>query len=166
MQPWMSDNDKFTILKYLNQDDVMLEWGAGGSTLCFPQFVKEYYSIEHDKDWYNQILHEPTIAYNFTIFLCEPNALRTLPTQKHQFEDYINYISKIDKKFDKILIDGRARQWCAEKALNYLTEDGIVFIHDWIRERYHTILEWYTVIEETQADQYDANGLAVLQKKC
>ena len=162
----MSDNDKFTILKYLHQDDTMLEWGAGGSTLYFSQFVKAYYSIEHNEKWFKQILQEDSnFSHNFTMFLCKPNAPRTLPTQKHQFEDYINYIENLNTKFDIILIDGRARQWCAEKALNYLNKGSIVFIHDWVRERYHVVLEWYDLIEETQANLPDANGLGVLKKK-
>ena len=44
-KPWMDDSEINTIIKYLNKEDIMLEWGSGGSTNYFPQFVKEYYSI-------------------------------------------------------------------------------------------------------------------------
>ena len=44
----MSPKEIAFIEKYLTKDKVMLEWGAGGSTLYFSQLVKEYYSIEHN----------------------------------------------------------------------------------------------------------------------
>ena len=43
------------IEKYLSPETIMLEYGSGGSTLYFSKFVKEYYSIEHDKKWYDEI---------------------------------------------------------------------------------------------------------------
>ena len=52
MQPWMSKEEIKLIEKYLNKNQVVLEWGSGGSTAHFSKFVKEWYSIEHDKDWY------------------------------------------------------------------------------------------------------------------
>ena len=36
---------------HLDPNDTMLEWGSGYSTLWFSQFVREYYSIEHDEGW-------------------------------------------------------------------------------------------------------------------
>lgn len=47
----MSPNEIALIESYLEPTDVMMEWGSGRSTLWYSQFVKEYYSIEHDKGW-------------------------------------------------------------------------------------------------------------------
>jgi len=48
-----------------------------------------------------------------------------------QFRDYVDHIHKLGvKKFDVVLVDGRARGWCATNCLDYLDETGIVFIDD------------------------------------
>ena len=42
---------------FLHPDYSMLEWGSGGSTIEFSQqYVKEYYSIEHNKEWHDKVL--------------------------------------------------------------------------------------------------------------
>lgn len=159
----MSDQDIRLILKYLKKDDIMLEWGSGGSTLYFSKFVKEYYSIESNEKWYNKILKEKD--ENVSMFFCPPNAGRTVPSQKHQFIDYINQVEKLGKSFDKILIDGRARFFCAEQAFNYLKSDGILFFHDWVREWYHSTLIYYELIELTPKIDNNSGSLAVLKKR-
>jgi hypothetical protein len=85
-KPWMSESEIQTIVKYLKKDDVMLEWGSGGSTNYFPQFVKEYYSIEHDQNWFNEISQDlpSNVKYNF-VGLDQP---LTDPTQKQQIQTY------------------------------------------------------------------------------
>lgn len=161
-KPWMSDIEIETISKYLKKDDIMLEWGSGGSTNYFPQFVKEYYSIEHDPTWYGEISKEiPSNVVSFNLIPVDHSL--TDPTQKYQIQNYINYVDKLDvKKFDKVLIDGRGRGWCAEKIVPYLKEDSIVFIHDyWQRPRYHIVERWFDVIDYVK----DGQSLVVLKLK-
>jgi len=50
----MSDLQIKGIMKYLNPNDIMLEYGSGGSTLFFSKHVKEYYSLEHEPEWYKK----------------------------------------------------------------------------------------------------------------
>ena len=49
------DSDK--ILFYLNSSSIrnFLEIGSGGSTLYFSKHVQNYYSIEHDKSWFEMV---------------------------------------------------------------------------------------------------------------
>ena len=69
----------------------------------------------------------------------------------HSFVDYI--------KFDKVVVDGRCRVFCAFKALDYLKDDGLLFIHDFMNRPWnHTVLEYYEIIES-------ADTLAVLRRK-
>lgn len=155
----MKQIDIDTIKILLQKDDKMLEWGSGGSTLFFSQFVDEYISIEHDKDWHKQIAKK--IPKNVRYFLVKPNKKLT---KKHkgnieQLKDYVEKINEFDK-FDKILIDGRARVACAKEALNHLKKDGIVFVHDfWKRDRYLQILKWYKEIGST------SNKMIILKKR-
>lgn len=161
-KPWMSDSEIETITKYLNKDDVMLEWGSGGSTNYFPQFVKEYYSIEHDTTWHAEISKD--IPQNVVSFnLVEVDETLTDPTQKYQIKTYIDFVDNLGvQKFDKVLIDGRGRGWCAEKIVPYLNEDSVVFIHDyWQRPQYHIVERWFDVIDYVK----DGQSLVVLKLK-
>lgn len=145
--PWMDDSEILLILKHLYYTDTMLEWGSGGSTLYFPYFVKKYYSIEHDTEWSKKIeLKKPQ---NVEFHHVPWDSPRTIPTQFEQFETYVHYIKKLGiKQFDKILIDGRARGWCAEMALQFLHKDSIIFMHDfWNRPQYHVVFNWYEELD-------------------
>lgn len=114
--------------------------------MYFPNFVKKYYSIEHDAEWFKAVeLKKPK---NVEFHNVPWNYPRTMPTQLKQFKTYVNYIKKLNvEQFDKILIDGRARGWCAEAALQFLHKDSVVFIHDfWHRPQYHIVFNWYEEI--------------------
>jgi len=151
MKPWMDDSEILLILKHLYYTDTMLEWGSGGSTNYFPHFVNKYYSIEHDDEWASKMTNLPSNVEYHKISWDSP---RTIPTQRSQFETYISHIDKLGvDKFDKILIDGRARGWCAEYALNYLHKDSIIFIHDfWNRPQYHVVFDWYTEVASVKGE--------------
>lgn len=159
--PYMSQDEIQTIQKYLKPQHIMLEWGSGGSTLYFPKFVKKYYSIEHDLQWSNAIqAHIPSnVEYHFVF----PDQSITDPTQKHQVQTYIDIVDHLGvSTFDAVLVDGRGRGWCAEKVLDYLHEDSIVFIHDyWQRPQYHIVENWYDVIDHVK----DGQSLVVLKPK-
>lgn len=147
LKPWMDNREIKLIESYLTKDDIMLEWGCGGSTLYFPKFVNKYYSIEHNKEWFEKIKKE--VFDNVNINYVSNNLPRTHPTKKEQFLDYINSVDNLGvNKFDKVLIDGRARNFCAEKIIPYLKEDSVVFIHDfWKRYRYHNVFNWYKEVD-------------------
>ena len=51
LQVWMSPQEASLIESHLTPEDTMLEFGAGYSTMWFSQFVKEFYSIEHNETW-------------------------------------------------------------------------------------------------------------------
>lgn len=141
--PWMHDSEILLILKHLYYTDTMLEWGSGGSTLYFPNFVKNYYSIEHDPEWFEGV--KGKVGKDVSMNLVPWDFPRTLPTQKHQFKTYIEHVSKLGvEKFDKVLVDGRARGWCAEYVLKHLHKNSLIFIHDfWQRPQYHIVFDWY-----------------------
>ncbi len=54
-KPWMSEEEKNLILSFINKNDIMLEYGCGGSTLFFPKYVDRYYSIESDQLWADSV---------------------------------------------------------------------------------------------------------------
>ena len=52
----MSDWEILKCEEYVEGKDLMLEWGAGGSTLYYSSMVKKFVSIENDKAWYDKIM--------------------------------------------------------------------------------------------------------------
>lgn len=145
---WMTDSEKTLFLHLLNKEDIYLEWGSGGSTSIVPDHVKKVYSIEHDEEWFNKMKAELAGKFdNLQCFLVPNDKPRSFPyVKKEEFINYIEFVNDLGKeygKFDKVLIDGRARIWCAEEVIPHLNKDAIVFIHDWDRTPYHEILKWY-----------------------
>ena len=157
MKVSMSNHEIEIIKKYLNKDIIMLEWGSGGSTTYFPQFVKKYYSIEHDKVWFDRVKNE--LPDNCELFWVKQNAPRTRPSKRHEFKDYVEYVNSLGiEHFDAVLIDGRARIHCAVEVLPYIDENTVVFFHDFHRGEYQSTLEHYEQIDR-------AETLAVLKVK-
>lgn len=165
MTPWMSSQEIALISKLLKKEDVMLEWGSGGSTVTFSPLVSKYYSIEHVADWYEKVnlkIKELNISSKISNYLIPPDKPRTIPTKYDEFKTYIEYVDDLSIKFDKVLIDGRARAQCAERVLPYLKESSIVFIHDfWTRPQYHGILEFYEEVDSIKFGQ----TIVALKKK-
>lgn len=172
MKPWMSQIEIDTITKYLSKDGVMLEYGCGGSTLHFCDFVKKYYSVEHNTEWYNKMskLAKP----NTKIFhvLNYPNLEEKQVTAKNwdeldhssrsrEFAEYIKFPATLNEVFDAVLVDGRARPECAKFIYDYVKDDGVVFMHDyWMRKHYHVVEGKYKVIDAVK----DGQSLVVFKK--
>ena len=151
---------------YLKPKHIVLEYGAGGSTLYFANKVLKYISIEHDYVWIKKLQNE-NIPSNVEMHYCPPDNNLKLPVLRANFEDfnqYINYIDKLSYKiYDIVIIDGRARQYCAKKILPYLNDDSIVFCHDFERKRYHEVFKkYYTMIDKE--DSFNEQVLAVFKK--
>ena len=129
MQPWMSDEEIKLIEKYLNKDQLALEWGSGGSTAHFSKFVKEWHSIEHNKSWCEQVMESKPdnveihfVGPDHKMEGSSPSSLLEKESRwgvsskwplNENFMIYSNYVKKLNKKFDVVLVDGRSRKWCA-----------------------------------------------------
>jgi hypothetical protein len=171
-KPLMHEHEYRFIEKYINKNDVLLEWGAGNSTLYFSDFVSKVISLEHDVDYYNQIKKciDAYCVSNVELHYVAPTIKNKNVSRYEQLKDYIEYPITQNFKFNKILIDGRARKECAMFINNYLSNEDIVFIHDfnsnavegYVDENYHnTILEKYEIIDIEKRGQ----GIVALKKK-
>tara|TARA_B100001094_G_scaffold312938_1_gene350169 strand:+ start:4072 stop:4569 length:498 start_codon:yes stop_codon:yes gene_type:complete len=162
MTPWMHPKEIEFVTSQLQISDVMMEWGSGGSTTLFSNYVSKYYSVEHVKEWHtdvsNALKNYPILDVTYKYIA--PDYPRTKPTQYREFKTYIEYPSTLNVKFDKVFIDGRARAQCAEFVLPYLKSDGIVFIHDYFaRPQYHSIEKYYNIIGGVKDTQQTIVGL-------
>lgn len=146
MQPWMTQHEIQLIeqnLLSLNKKHLdVLEWGCGGSTSYFPEFLARHNiecrwtSIEHNHEWYEKVSAELRTRDNIDIHWF-PAADAAAGDKEQMRDEYIQFPSTLNRKFDVILIDGRERRACAEQAASLLREDGIAFMHDAQRSRYH-----------------------------
>ena len=157
-KPKMDDNEIEMIIKYLDKNDIMFEYGSGYSTLLFSKYVKKYISIEHNKEWFKKINSQ--IEKNTHLWY--------IPDINGNFDNYVNVISTFNLHYDKVLIDGRDRVNCAKAIIPYLKESSIVFLHDYYSNQYNDILKWFKIIDLTKERPKNLRfrrGLAVLKKK-
>ena len=89
------------------------------------------------------------------------------PKDKYVWGDYVDIIDEIGvKPYDFVFIDGRARPDCAFKALEYIHDDSIVFIHDFFgRKEYHVVLEYYDIVDSVQDTLVDAGFTMVALRR-
>ncbi len=136
--PWFT----YPAIEYLNQLDLsgctVFEWGSGNSSLFFAQNSKFVYSIENNKEWFEKILKYK--LFNNTIELHE------------DLDDYVNAISKINIKFDIIVIDGRERRRCAEISHFYLKKNGLIILDN--SDRSPDIAEKFRKLGLLQVDMH------------
>eukprot|EP00002_Diphylleia_rotans_P034187 TRINITY_DN7327_c0_g3_i1.p1 TRINITY_DN7327_c0_g3~~TRINITY_DN7327_c0_g3_i1.p1 ORF type:complete len:248 (-),score=42.99 TRINITY_DN7327_c0_g3_i1:139-882(-) len=170
--PWMDPREIRVIKEHMAPDKTMLEWGSGRSTFYFSKFVKEYYSIESDMDWC-RVVEGRIRAANLTDKIhikCASKSTKNKHSSKKpsRYSEYKDYINAVDwwnvKKFDLVLVDGRARPQCALKIVPFLHKDSVVFIHDWSRSHYHAVLDAYDIITETHESNQIGGGLIVALK--
>lgn len=136
--------EKF-FLSHLKPEHDVLEWGAGLSTLAISPLVKSLESIEHNKQWFDEMCkkrphncslhyiplnHEPSKEYSDGTYR-DCQAYINFPVAFIQDVSVLPIITH--KQYDVIFIDGRARVECAKIAVQkrLLKKDGIIFIHDY-----------------------------------
>ena len=167
--PWMHPSEINLIIAFLDDSMTMLEWGCGGSTVLFSKHVKDYESIEHNKEWYEQVtqsIKDKNITNVTTHHVSTEDNGSDFPSNYERYKSYIEYPSKIQKKYDRILVDGRARQFCVEYCIPYLKEGGLVFFHDfWMqgRDRYRVVALKH--FDEVASIIHSSQTLAILQPK-
>lgn len=135
----------------------ILEWGAGSGTFYFKNFMPadgNWISVEHNKEWAASVSVKNEDS-NVSIVCKEPNNepfpgayyglvdFKVNDGSYEDFKDYIEYPAEQNILFDLILIDGRARVDCLNKAKEILSKDGIVMLHDANRPQYHKAFDQY-----------------------
>ncbi len=94
-----SEQDFF--FSYLNENQNVLEYGSGESTLEIAKKVKTLLSLEHQKEWYDKLIIQ--IPNNTKLILKEPKFPHTTGCGVYdQFEDYINEPKNHNMVFDLI----------------------------------------------------------------
>jgi len=137
----------------LNKNLDVLELGSGNSTFFFSERVAKVTSLEHSREWYQEILKKI------------PGNVELIFTESNTAEEYLKPISKTDKKFDVIIIDSLFRNECFVECLNHLTDQGIIIFDDMERNEY---LEGIEFAMKKGFKQLDFSGIApgIFFRKC
>jgi len=124
----------------------VLEYGSGGSTTFFSQFVDQWVSMEHDTNWAPKVRSVlPTLPWSDKVrLLVVP---RDLPTESFEGtpEEYRSYIDKpaeLAIQFHLVIDDGRARVGVGQGVVDHklLAPGGRMIIHDWERKEYKKLV--------------------------
>lgn len=166
------------ILKAIKGRKSCLEWGSGGSTLNFPQFISgKVVSIEHDQEWCKTMparLEKKNIL-NVDFYCIKTIGQNDIEGTYATFKPYIDKINTLNEsRWDFVLIDGRARVTASIRILSYIRSESAVIVHDFERIRssgsrsYARILTYYDVVDRignsVKMDTGD-RGIALLRRK-
>jgi hypothetical protein len=174
---------------YMKSTDTYLEWGAGGSTFNFPRYVRKAYSIDHNCDWVAYMsakLNASAHDYANLELMCVDvpvgtNGWGTISAFEHgDYATFRPYVDRVDAlgvpAFDIVFVDGRARMACALKALQYMHNESVLFMHDFYTRnmQYGHVLEYFTEVARVLAYPNtdprmgpvdEPQGLVVLRRK-
>ena len=149
---WMNNiEEQEFFLSHLKKEHTVLEWGSCSSTKEIAKRVTEVISIENNKSWYNKVkLENPDNAKLYFISANKEPSPEYDDGTFDDFKDYVLFPSSLNKKYDIIFIDGRARVECFKIAKQLLKPKGLIFIHDYKHpEKQYRRFE-YEVIENDE----------------
>lgn len=141
----MDDNDINLFTKALlgiNKKHIdVLEWGAGGSTKYYTDLLHEHgktfnwLAIEYNKKWFDKI-SKWDLKKGVELRLFDYGCWHRDEMRQLDINEYVEYPSTINRKWDLIFIDGRKRRRCLIESLKLLKPNGFILLHDAQRDYY------------------------------
>ena len=161
--PWITYASIEFLSSTAGRVDNVFEWGMGGSTLFLAKRCRKVISVEHNSRWFEMV--RAAIMKNLTGFaltrakrrfwkqvspelhlvkgeLCGDGAIPGSGSGSHGYEDidfskYVNFMDQYPLDyFDFILVDGRARMDCFEKAIPHCRPGGYIVLDNSDYDRY------------------------------
>lgn len=126
--PWVTYSFIDFIKGRLTKEHSLFEFGSGNSTLFYANYVKKVVSVEHDKEWLENIYGQ------------KPSNAEIIYCQLIRDGDYCRMALKTNQKYNVIIIDGRDRVNCCINTPDALTEDGVIVLDDSERREYRDAL--------------------------
>ena len=161
LEGMMKQTEQTFLETFITTDSTYFEWGSGGSTDTFGRLTNaKIVSVENYQPWCDKVSALPFVKCRQQLKTMDYKCIVPHPTggagypvdsaHNGAFDEYIEAIQDYPD-FDIVLVDGRWRIACALFALDYITDDTVVFIHDFQREEYRVVLEWYDTIDQVDA---------------
>lgn len=122
--PWVTYSFIDFISDRLSKTMDIFEYGSGNSTLWYAKKVNSVTSVEHDENWFEKIKNNmpKNVNINYQTLIYDG--------------EYSTFPTKLNKKFDIIIVDGRDRVNCIKNAINNVKEKGIIVLDDSERKSY------------------------------
>lgn len=132
---WPYDAVRF-VQRRLPYAATVFEYGSGGSTLWLTDQGALVTAVEHHPDWHRRLeAADPRLG----VMLYEPaddGEIRTVMTAGY-FDDYVGAIDDVtDDSLDMVIVDGRARVECVDRAMAKVRPGGMLLLDDTDRRRY------------------------------
>ena len=130
-----------------NGDVRVFEYGSGASTVWLARRAARVVSVEHDVGFAK--IAAPMLALpNVELRVIEPvrgGARTRAPSGRRGYEDadfsaYVDSIAAGAARYDVVIIDGRARAACLDRAWDCLDAGGLVVFDNSNRQRYQAAL--------------------------
>lgn len=127
--PWLSRDAILFIEQWLRPGDVAIEWGSGRSTAWLAERVEKLLSVEHDSQWYKQIINaiDKQELKNVDYRLVERIGNELLDAEKYSQEVLLDFE---EGSIDFALVDGIFRDSCALAILDKLKPGGLLVVDD------------------------------------
>lgn len=135
-RPWITEQANRFLKKIVRPDFRILEFGCGGSTLWFDKRVQTLISVEHDQSWYDQIC---TRLRNGKILLYPSEQIRGTDHLENPYDHVCDQYP--DDYFNLVMIDGRDRVRCVEKARRIVQPSGYLCVDNMDRPIYKSIFQ-------------------------
>ena len=147
--PWWTFSASAEVRDFLAQRPHarVFEWGAGSSTVWLAKRSESVTSVESDAGWAQRV--SASVPGHVAILAPPiPRATRSTRVrskrwgyQSLDFSAYAHAIDAIPGDFDLIVIDGRARESCFDRALPRLAAGGTIVFDNTNRRRYRRALK-------------------------
>ncbi len=107
----------------------VFEYGCGNSTIWYSRKVNSITSVENDKDWYEKIKKR-----------LPGNAAMVYKELKYGGE-YSSEVTRQEKQFDIIIIDGRDRENSVRNSIQKLKKDGVIIFDNSELDQYQSAVK-------------------------
>lgn len=134
-KPWMCRGTIAFCQTRLSRGMKALEFGSGRSTLWFSSLVGHLTSVEHDRDWYEQIAGRLSNAQidNVDYRHIPLNHPESAP-EKLAYDQVPDYVAVADcfpdGSLDFVVVDGHYRSNCIERVVPKIARGGFLLVDD------------------------------------
>lgn len=126
--PWLPYRT-IEALEPLARNARVFEYGGGGSTVWFAERAAQVVTVEHDRAWLEAL--RTALSESANVELLQADVDDDGPT------GYVSAIDRFDdEQFDIVLVDGRRRMACLQRARARVRPGGVLVLDDSDREEY------------------------------